>query len=338
MKRRGILGFLGLLAFLILLSGCGSKGPDQVASDLEKKMKELKSYMAAGTLTLQTGGGAQTYKVEVWHKRPEFFRIALTNVEKSVKQIILKNQEGVFVLTPHLNKSFRFQSNWPDRQGQVYLFESLVNSITNDAERNFAKEEDAYVFQVKANYQNRTLSHQRIWFDAKTLAPKKVEVMDPDYKVLVSLTFDDFRFDTKFDDNAFDTQHNMTGSSLSDLPAMSYEEKADFNVIEPGYLPAGVKATGTEEVENEEGKKVIFQYGGEYQYTMIEEPVKEKTVIASSGDPVDLGFVMGVKTVSGNVKTLRFTYNGVDFTLMTANLPDEEMVNVAKSVFEQTGK
>lgn len=338
MRRRGILVLLSIVTFLILLSGCGSKGPEQVAADLEKKMKGLKSYMAAGTLSLTTGGSTQSYKVEVWHKRPEFFRIALTNTEKSVKQIILKNQEGVFVLTPHLNKSFRFQSNWPDRQGQVYLFESLVNSVLNDTERNFAKEENAYVFQVKANYQNRTLAHQRIWFDGKTLSPKKVEVMDPDYKVLVSLTFSDFRFDAKFDDNAFDTQHNMTSSSSTDLPAMNEGEKQDFSVIEPGYLPAGVKATGSEEVENEEGKKVIFQYGGEYQYTVMEEAVKERMVISSQGEPVDLGLVIGVKTVSGNVKTLRYTYNGVDFTLMTSNLPDEEMIMVAKSVFEQTGK
>ncbi len=295
--------------------------------------------MAQGTLTLKTGQASQSYKVEVWHKRPDFFRIALTNVEKSVKQIILKNQEGVFVLTPHLNKSFRFQSNWPDRQGQVYLFESLVNSIINDPEKSFATEENAYLFQVKANYQNRTLAYQRVWFDAKTLAPKKVEVMDPDYKVLVSLTFEDFRFDTKFDDDAFDTQHNMTSSSAPSLPVMGEEgANKDFSVIEPAYLPDGVKATGMDEIENEEGKKVIFQYGGVYQYTVIEEPVKERMVIASEGEPVDLDFLMGVKTVNGNVKTLRFTYNGVDFTLMTANLPDEEMVNVAKSVFGQTGK
>lgn len=50
--------------------------------------------------------------------------------KKDVTQIVLRNDEGVFVLTPSQNKSFRFQSNWPDNQGQVYLYETLIRSIT----------------------------------------------------------------------------------------------------------------------------------------------------------------------------------------------------------------
>ena len=33
-------------------------------------------------------------------------------MQKDQSQIILRNEEGVFVLTPALNKSFRFQSDW----------------------------------------------------------------------------------------------------------------------------------------------------------------------------------------------------------------------------------
>ncbi len=46
--------------------------------------------------------------------------------------MILKNDDGVYVLTPALNKSFKFQSEWPENSSQAYLFESLVKDITED--------------------------------------------------------------------------------------------------------------------------------------------------------------------------------------------------------------
>ena len=47
--------------------------------------------------------------------------------EKSqYKQIILKNPEGVFVVTPALNKSFKFQSDWPNNTSQIYLLKAVL--------------------------------------------------------------------------------------------------------------------------------------------------------------------------------------------------------------------
>ena len=71
--------------------------------------------------------------------------------------MILRNDEGVFVLTPALNKSFRFQSDWPQNSSQAYLFESLVKDIANDPEAKFNVVEDKYVFETKTNYQNNKM-------------------------------------------------------------------------------------------------------------------------------------------------------------------------------------
>ena len=80
-------------------------------------------------MTIETGNDPQEYHVEIWYKKPELYRVYLENPKKDQSQVILRNGNGVFVLTPSLNKSFRFHSDWPNNSSQVYLFESLVKDI-----------------------------------------------------------------------------------------------------------------------------------------------------------------------------------------------------------------
>ncbi|MFK7696910.1 outer membrane lipoprotein carrier protein LolA [Paenibacillus sp. HJGM_3] len=189
-----------------------------MVNDLDHVVSKLDSYQGSGQMILQTGQQPQKYDVEVWYQAPHFYRISLTNESKDVTQIVLRNDEGVFVLTPHLNKMFRFQSDWPENSGQVYLYQSLVQSIVTDTERQFNTEKDAYVFDVAANYQNGLLARQKIWLNKKTLAPQHVEVSDERNNVMVVVDFTQFEFGKKFEKDSFDMQRNMTSWNLKSMP------------------------------------------------------------------------------------------------------------------------
>lgn len=70
------------------------------------------------------------------------------------------------VLTPSLNKSFKFESEWPYNNSQVYLLQSVVNDINNDKALSFEEKDDRYVFTTSVNYpNNRSLVKQMIYFD-----------------------------------------------------------------------------------------------------------------------------------------------------------------------------
>ncbi|WP_426451102.1 outer membrane lipoprotein carrier protein LolA [Paenibacillus sp. S-38] len=210
---------------VLVVTGCGGKkDAGSIVKDLDKVVGKLQSYHAKGLMRLNTSAEAQEYDVEVCYQAPSYYRISLTNAKKDITQIVLRNDDGVFVLTPHLNKSFRFQSDWPNNQGQVYLYQSLVESIVTDTDRQFAEDEKAYVFDVAANYQNNSLVRQKIWLDKKTYQPQHVEVSDASANVMVELNFSEFQFDAKFDKAQFDMQHNMTGWQTKTLPTMKHEE------------------------------------------------------------------------------------------------------------------
>ncbi|XID92930.1 DUF4367 domain-containing protein [Paenibacillaceae bacterium WGS1546] len=198
------------VATVVFLAGCGSKNADSIVKDLDKVVDKMESYEGSGTMTLHTGQQPLEYKVEVMYQKPDLYRIALTNAKRDITQIVLRNDEGVFVLTPQLNKSYRFQSEWPKNQGQVYLFQTLAHSILMDNSRQFTKDKDSYVFDVMAgNYQNGSFARQKIWLQQDNYAPKHVEVSDANGNTMVEVTFDSFEFGKKFDKSAFDMTKNM---------------------------------------------------------------------------------------------------------------------------------
>lgn len=203
--------------FVAILSACGSKNPDSVVKDLSKVADKLDSYQGSGRMTLYTGQQPLTYNVEVWYQKPNYYRIALTSQDRDITQIVLRNDQGVYVLTPQLKKSYRFQSDWPDNQGQVYLYQTLLSSISVDNSRKFTTDKDAYVFDVMAsNYNNGSFARQKIWLAKNDYSPRKVQVTDTNANLMVEVNFTNFEFGKKFDKSSFDMQQNMAGAPGSD--------------------------------------------------------------------------------------------------------------------------
>ncbi|WP_408894333.1 DUF4367 domain-containing protein [Paenibacillus taichungensis] len=390
-----------VLVLSTLLAACGKKDAAAVVKDLNEVVGEMESYQGAGVMTLHTGDTPQQYKVEVWHQKPSYYRIALTNAKKDVTQIVLRNDEGVFVLTPSQNKSFRFQSNWPDNQGQVYLYETLIRSITGDSTRQFADEKESYVFDVAANYNTHALVRQKIWLNKSDYAPKQVEVSDSNANVVVDVKFDSFKFGTAFEKDAFDMQRNMTaatenggkpGADSGAAPAGDGKETTNpqsateegsasnpsgtvsdgqtgvsdnaeqqgsedpasgqgteeptsaepegtgsFGVIQPTYAPEGVKLKDDQIVEGSGDYSVMLRYEGTYNYTIFEARPQDRAVSLASSRVLDLGFTLGM--ISGDaLQTLTWMSDGVEYRITSADLPDNEMIQIATSMQEESGK
>jgi outer membrane lipoprotein-sorting protein len=342
-----------VMCVAVFLIGCGKKDATDVVGDLDKAINKLESYQGIGTMTLHTGQQPLEYSVEVWYQSPHFYRIALTNAKKDATQIVLKNDEGVFVLTPSLNKSFRFQSDWPEKHGQPYLYHTLVQSILEDKDRQFTTEGKDYVFDVASNLQHNSLVRQRIWLDQKDYAPKRVEATDAEANVLLEVKFNSFAFDKKFEKNSFDMKHNMTSYDLQSVPTMADDGDAtaaaaanteantasqgSFGIIKPEYLPKGVIQNDMSEIQLGEDKGILLRYGGDYTFTIVESRPTERAVSATSGTVVNLGYTLGV-LLGDEKKTLTWMYEGVEYRLSSGDLPEDEMIQIAQSMESQTGK
>lgn len=331
MRKKLLLLFTGLMV-LFVLAACGSKSQEDVRNELNSKLGNLSGYKVNAKMTLKMGSDSQVYNVEIWHKDPTFYRVNLVNSQKDQSQMILRNEQGVFVLTPALNKSFRFQSDWPQNSSQAYLYESLIKDIIADKSAKFSATKDYYVFETKTRYQNNSmLPSQEVKLNKSDLSPAVVKVMDPDKNALVTVEFSKMQFNASFNKDDFDMKKNMTRAQLG-LPAMANAKDSSFTVKYPTVNIAGTKLIEEKDIKLENGKRVILTYNGKKSYTLVEEKVTDKEVSASpelmDGDLVDLGVTIGAVTDH----SISWTMNGVDYMIASKNLTKDELVEAAKSV------
>ncbi len=182
----------------VLLTACGEMSQQDVVDKLKSNLKDNKSYYATGIMEVNNSGYVYQYGVEVIYQKDNKYKVILNNVTTNNEQIILKNDEGVSILTPALNKEFKLQSDWPLSSSQVYLYQSLITDILNDTEAVFEATDDVYIFETKANYpRNRDLVYQRITFDKKELTPIEVYVVDSKGELGISMKFLSFGYDSK---------------------------------------------------------------------------------------------------------------------------------------------
>lgn len=330
MGKRFLLLITGLMVIFVL-AACGTKSQDDVVKELDKKLSDMKSYKADAKMTLKMGTDSQVYNVEIWHKDPSFYRVNLKNAQKDQSQMILRNEEGVFVLTPALNKSFRFQSDWPKNSSQAYLYESLVQDIVKDKDAKFSQTKEYYIFETKTRYQNNSmLPFQEIKLNKSDLSPAVVKVMDPDHNALVTVEFTNVKFNASFQKDDFDMKKNMTRAQIG-LPAMAKSGDNSFTVKYPTFEIKGTKLKEEKPISIKDGKRVILTYSGEKSYTLIEEKVSAKEALAPTsldGDIVDLGYTVAAITDH----SITWSFDGVDYTIASNNLTKEEMIEIAQSV------
>lgn len=331
MKKVGI-WIAVAFSLILVLSACGEKSQEEVVDKLEKNMEAMDGYKAKAEMSMNTGQEEQKFNIDTWYKKKDFYRVALTNnQDEKGSQVILKNEDGVFVLTPALEKSFKFQTEWPDNSSQPYLYQSLVNDIIKDKEAEFKSTDSHYIFKTKTNYQsNNNLPFQEIHFDKKTYEPVLVKVLDKDKKPLVEVKFSNFDTKPSFEKDDFSMDKNMASSDV-DAPVSGQVANEALTVLLP-METAGAELLERKEVELENGERVILTFSGEKSFTIVEEKTDVIPTLSApkevKGDIVNLGHTVAALSE----KTLKWSYNGVDFILASDELTKEEFIQVAQSV------
>lgn len=242
----------------------------------------MDGYQTEASMTMQTGQEPREYHVSIAHLQNEenrYYKVELQNENEEPNQMILRNDDGVFLLTPSLNKSFRFQSDWPSNNSQMYLYESLIADILSDSERSFAIEEDKYVFQTRTNYQNQNLQQQEIVLN-DDLTPHAVRVFDQNYEPLVEVAFLDFELSPALDEEEFNMDRNMPESEDAPAAVEEMQEEVEDEVFMPSYEPSNTQLVESKEVDTEDGTRIIMNYDGDQAFTIIQQPM---SVPAASG-------------------------------------------------------
>lgn len=214
-----------LLSLTLLVSGCGKTGTENVVKDFTSKVNDSKSYTLKGNMEIYADEETFTYSLEINFLKDYFYKVKMVNQTNNHEQIILRNTDAVYVITPSLNKSFKFQSEWPENSSQAYILSSITTDMNNDTETKVEEVDGNFVIKSKVNYPNNPeLSYQKITVD-KDNKIKKTEIYDEKDALKMKVTFtsveyntnlkeDDFKLEQyiKEETNTKDTENNQTNN------------------------------------------------------------------------------------------------------------------------------
>lgn len=329
--------WFALIVFLLMfITGCGSMNLDKAIGDFTRSVEASKSYHLDGSMEINSGEETFTYNIDVLFLKDDYYKVILVNQTNNHEQVILKNKDGLYVVTPSLNKSFKFDSVWPENSSQSYLLQNLVNDIKNDPEAEFEETDNGYIIKTKVNYpNNEELTYQKIFFD-KSMNINKVEVYNLDNTFQIRVIFKNVNLKAKAKDTDFELSKLIKEDVKKDdkCEGENCDVKTGLNienVVYPLYIPANTHLSGNEIVDTEYGNRIILTFGGEKNFVLVEETVSandELEIIPVFGDPLMLNETIGA--LSNN--SISWDNDNISYYLVSSDLSNSEMVNVAKSL------
>lgn len=325
MKRKIFIGIL--IIGSLLMCGCGKKDEQDVLKDLTKKIEETKGYHLTGDLEIVNNEDTYTYDVEASYSKEENFKVSLKNKTNNHEQIILRNSEGIFVLTPSLNKSFKFQSEWPYNNSQSYLLQPILKDIENDKEHTYKETKLGYLFTTTVNYSsNPELVKQEITFDKK-LNIQKVVVYNKEDQAMITMKFDEVDMDSTFKDSYFSLKTNMSGKNTEiSKPTSKLED-----IIYPMYIPENTTLTSQDKVDKEDGERIILTFDGDNPFMLVQETSsysEDMETIPMYGDPE----IMADSVAAVSDTSITWISNGVEYYVVSETMKSDELLNVARSI------
>ena len=205
--------FIILFICCLLITGCS--GTKNIKKNFVNRVDGANSYKLNGTLSINNNDDVYNYSVEVGYKKDDYYKVTLRNKANNHVQIILKTDDGVYVLTPSLNKSFKFQSDWPYNNSQIYLLDAISSDIKNDKDSEISKKDNKYFLMTKVNYSNNSrLIKQKLEFDEE-FNLSKVIVYDKDGIEVMTMKFDKIKLNCKFSKEYFDVDSIIDSESTT---------------------------------------------------------------------------------------------------------------------------
>lgn len=316
---------LMLLGF-VLFTGCGEKKEGDVYKSFKNKIENCKNYHLAGELELINNENSYTYDVDVSYASKDKFKVSLKNQINGHEQIVLRNDEGVYVVTPSLNKSFKFQSEWPYNNSQAYLLQTILTDLENDSDRTYEKKDGLHIFTSKVNYvNNNNLKKQKAYINEDYVI-EKVEVLDENDNKKIIMKFNDVDMKATYNDDYFDLDKNVSYEINETNSTSSIED-----IIYPMYIPINTNLTDQETIKTETGERVILTFDGENSFMFIQETVdikEEMDIIPVNGEPILLNDSIGALTSY----SISWYNNGKEYYLASSVLNENELLEVANSI------
>ena len=323
MKKKLI---IAVVVVAVLLAGIFMFRPKSFSKEFEKVMGNLTSYTLHGEMEINKGEEQKSYLIEVNYKKgdeDDFYKVSLYDKNLNQEQILLRNLEGVFVITPSLNQIFKFEGDWPMNSPKPYLIQTMFDVMKNEEAQIEQRKDGATIITPVVYSNNKNYRIQKMEFDAEA-KPITVEISDETETVQLKLVFDKVTYNHEIKDEVFTAPQHLDNSVNG-----GYIDESDLPMYPVSIFDSQLVSHNEMLVNGE--KRHILEYTGDKNFTILQtvKQKKEETqTVFMPGEMIDtlelVGFYDGA--------SMSAYEQNVEMTIYSQDLSPEEMMRVLASM------
>ena len=323
MKKKLI---IAVVVVAVLLVGIFMFRPKSFSKEFEKVMGNLTSYTLHGEMEINKGEEQKSYLIEVNYKKgdeDDFYKVSLYDKNLNQEQILLRNLEGVFVITPSLNQIFKFEGDWPMNSPKPYLIQTMFDVMKNEEAQIEQRKDGATIITPVVYSNNKNYRIQKMEFDAEA-KPITVEISDETETMQLKLVFDKVTYNHEIKDEVFTAPQHLDNSVNG-----GYIDESDLPMYPVSIFDSQLVSHNEMLVNGE--KRHILEYTGDKNFTILQtvKQKKEETqTVFMPGEMIDtlelVGFYDGA--------SMSAYEQNVEMTIYSQDLSPEEMMRVLASM------
>ncbi len=312
-----------LLMAVLFLTSCKDEITTQnVVDKYIEKTSQMSSYTSEVKMDIYRGDKTVSFDVGVSYLSPSYYKVSFVNKDNSSEQILIRNDEGVFALTPSLNKQYKFESNWPDNTSHVYLANKVCEIIKSDSTTEVILKDDCYEITSKIN-ETEKYCKQICLIDKTSLELKSVCFTDDNNNILAKATYNLLGNEKTLIKNDFNVNKVMEDTLSSNSEGSVVKIEGELNVM---YVLDGCNESKTIQED-----KMVINYSGESNYTIICQDVVLKDSICTDRLYEEVDFdLLGMLFFNENSVTTFF--GDKEVTIISDGLSKEVMYEILDSI------
>ncbi len=307
-----------VLLCMLLLSGCKGKTEEDGVKKVTDYLSGLSSYSLTSNMQINRADKKVNLGVSVDYLSPSYYKVCFKGDNE---QLIIKNDSGVYVLTPSLNKEFRFDSNWPLNSSHAYLLEAINKDIKADSEAKSSLSGTDYVIECKITHKtNQNLECMRYTCD-QDLKPKRTVFLNDKKEEVIVVDFDTFTPNNNLGKDNFNEKKYI--NQTQEGPA---ENETSLSVSTEYVMEGSTLASSSKSDQS-----AILCYSGEANYTIVVSKVQVAPEVLPIENYDDIDFLnSGICCFSEN--SMRYYSNGYEITIYSNTLAVADYLNIASSI------
>lgn len=197
-----------IISFVTVLSSCSNKNTNELSNydKIQSNLINMKGYKCEANVKYISNKGENNYETRQYCKITGEYKIETTSPKEVEGNIILFDGKMIWQYNPRVEG--KISVNMPDKPARREILlssfvENYVKSKDVSIESSNTDEGMCTVLEAKIPGDLKFFDSEKLWVNNESKLPYQLVVYDTEGKERIMVTFKNFEFNPKFDENTF---------------------------------------------------------------------------------------------------------------------------------------